>query len=79
MSLQDPLVDAGSLLALTAELRSLRDLVDAVKVPEEQRARWQRTLASIAEGASGDIERARAQLRRFAAQVDRAGGVVGEG
>lgn len=68
----DPLVDADALLALTGELRGLRERIEGAAVTEEQRQRWQRTLGGIAEGAAADIERATAQLRRFAAQVERA-------
>ena len=69
---QDPLVDADALLALTSELRSLRARLDDADVTDEQRQRWQRTLGAIAEGGTSDIEKARAQLRRLAARVDRA-------
>ena len=71
MSQQDPLVDADALLALTGELRSFRERLDDVDVTDEQRRRWQRTMGAIAEGATNDVEKARAQLRRLTAQVER--------
>lgn len=71
MPQQDPLVDADALLALTRELRAVRERIEAAELTEEQRQRWQRTLGGIAEGAAADIQRATAQLRRFSAQVDR--------
>lgn len=71
MAEQEPLVDADALLSLTAELRALRTRVDEADVSDEQRQRWQRTLGGIAEGAANDLEKARAQLHRFAAQIDR--------
>lgn len=72
MTQPEPLVDADALLTLTGELRVLRDRLEDAAVSEDQRQRWQRTLGAIAEGASNDLERATGQLRRFAAQVDRA-------
>ena len=72
MPQQDPLIDADELLALTSELRTLRARLDDADVSEEQRQRWQRTMGAIAEGGTTDVERARAQLRRLSAQVDRA-------
>lgn len=72
VSQQDPLVDADALLALTSELRSLRARLDEAGVTGEQRKRWQHTMAAIAEGATTDVDNARAQLRRLAARVDRA-------
>lgn len=69
---QDPLIDADELLALTSELRSLRSRLDDADVTDEQRQRWQRAMGAIAEGGSTDVEKARAQLRRLAARVDRA-------
>lgn len=74
MPQQDPLIDADELLALTSELRSLRARLDDADVTAEQRQRWQRTMGAIAEGGTTDLEKARAQLRRLAAQVDRATG-----
>ena len=71
MAEPESLVDADALLSLTAELRAVRSRVDEADVSAEQRQRWQRTLGGIAQGAAGDLEKARAQLRRFAAQVDR--------
>lgn len=71
MPQQDPLVDADALLALTRELRSLRERLDGVDVTDEQRQRWHRTMGAIAEGGTSDIEKARAQLRRLTAQVER--------
>lgn len=68
---REPLVDAEALLALAGELRDLRETLDAAAVTAEQRQRWQGTLAAIAQGATTDLERARGQLRRLAAQVDR--------
>lgn len=68
---QEPLVDAAALLSLTAELRSVRERIDEADVSDEQRQRWQRTLGGIAEGATRDLENARAQLHRFSAQIDR--------
>lgn len=72
MPQQDPLVDADALLALTRELRAVRERVDEADVSDEQKQRWQRTLGAIAEGATNDLDNATGQLRRFAAQVDRA-------
>lgn len=72
MPQHDPLVDADVLLSLTDELRDLRDRLRTADVGREQRARWQHTLSAIAQGAVGDLDRARAQLRRLAATVDRA-------
>ena len=72
MPQSEPLVDADALLTLTGELRVLRDRVEGARVPEDQRQRWQRTLGAIAEGATSDLGRATGQLRRFAAQIDRA-------
>lgn len=72
MTPSDPLVDADALLTLTGELRVLRDRLEGAAVSEDQRQRWQRTLGAIAEGATKDLERATGQLRRFAAQIDRA-------
>ena len=71
MPQHNPLVDADALLALTRELRAVRERIEGAELTEEQRQRWQRTLGGIAEGAAADIERATAQLRRFSAQVDR--------
>ncbi len=68
---QESLVDADELLALTSELRSLRARLEEAAVTDEQRQRWQRTMGAIAEGATTDVENARAQLRRLAAKVDR--------
>jgi len=72
VSQQEPLVDADALLALTSELRALRERVDGADVSDEQRQRWQRTLGAIAEGATSDLDKATGQLRRFSAQIDRA-------
>ncbi len=72
MSDEESLVDAGALLSLAAELRELADRLESAAIGDEQRQRWQHTLGAIAEGATGDLERARAQLRRLAATVDRA-------
>ncbi len=47
---QEPLVDADALLALTRELRLLRERLDEAEVSDEQRQRWQHTLGAIAEG-----------------------------
>ena len=74
MTADGPLVDAESLLALTADLRTVRGRLEDADVSDEQRGRWQRTLASIAEGAAVDIERARGQLGRLTAQLDRTDG-----
>lgn len=71
---QEDLVDADTLLALTGELRTLRTRLDEADVSDEQRQRWQRTMGAIAEGATTDLDRARAQLRRLTAQVDRVAG-----
>lgn len=71
MAEQEPLVDADALLSLTAELRAVRSKVDDADVSDEQRQRWQRTLGAIAQGATADLEKARGQLHRLAAQVDR--------
>ena len=71
MSESGSLVDADSLLAVTARLRTLRELLADVDATEEQRRRWQRTLGAIAQGAAADLERAGGQLRRLAAQVER--------
>lgn len=71
MTQQEPLVDADALLALTRELRAVRERVDEADVSGEQKQRWQRTLGAIAEGATTDLKKATGQLRRFAAQVDR--------
>ncbi len=72
MPQQDPLIDADALLALTRELRAVRERVDQADVSDEQRQRWQRTLGGIAEGATTDLDKATGQLRRFSAQVERA-------
>lgn len=72
MTHSDPLVDVDALLALTSELRALQSRIESADVTDEQRQRWQRTLGAIAEGATNDLERATGQLRRFAAQVERA-------
>lgn len=69
---QDSPLDAEALLALTSELRSLRARLDDADITDEQRQRWQRTMGAIAEGATTDLDNARAQLRRLAARVDRA-------
>ena len=69
---QDRLVDAEELLALTGRLRAVRQRIGEASVSVDQRARWHRTLASIAEGATTDIGRAGQQLHRLEAQVDRA-------
>ena len=69
---RDGLVDAGDLLALTDRLRAARASIEEAAVSPDQRARWQRTLASIAEGATRDIGRAAEQLHRLEAQVERA-------
>ncbi len=71
MSPPDPLLDADALLALTAELRQVSKRIDESGASEDQRLRWQRHLAGIAEGAGGDFEKAHAQLRRFVATLDR--------
>lgn len=74
MADRESMVDADALLALTADLRAVRERVERAEVSGDQRARWQRTLRAIAQGATsgtGDIERARQQLRRFVAQLDR--------
>lgn len=64
--------DAGAVLGLADRLRSLRARVDDARVSDEQRRRWQTRLAAISAGASGDLERATAQLGRLEADVDRA-------
>ena len=65
------LVDGDALLSLASELRDLRARLDDAHIGTEQRQRWQHTLAAIAQGATRDLERARAQLRRLAANVER--------
>lgn len=72
MSDEEPLVDADLLLSLAAELRELAARLEDAAIGDEQRHRWQHTLGAIAEGATADLERARGQLRRLAATVDRA-------
>ncbi len=72
MSDEGTLVDADRLLSLTAELRDLADRLEAAAIGEEQRQRWQHTLGAIARGGTTDLERARAQLHRLSAKVDRA-------
>jgi hypothetical protein len=67
----NPLVDARALLSLTSELHQANNRVESAKVSVEQKDRWQRRLASIAEGASADLERAHGQLHRFVATLDR--------
>lgn len=68
----DELVDADALLGLTAQLRAARARVERAAVGADRRRRWQYTLAAIAEGATQDLDRAHAQLRRLVAQLDRA-------
>ena len=70
----DPLVDADALLALTSELRSLRTRLNEADLTDEQRQRWQHTMGAIAEGAPTDVDKARAQLRRLSARVERVAG-----
>lgn len=72
MSHEESLVDADLLLSLTAELRDLAERLEDAAIDAERRQRWQHTLGAIAQGATADLERARAQLRRLAAKVDRA-------
>jgi hypothetical protein len=66
-----PLLDASALLALTSELHQVNNRVESAKVSIEQKARWQRRLASIAEGATADLDKAHTQLRRFVGTLDR--------
>lgn len=66
-------VDGDLLLTFTSQLHALRDRVQAAPVSREQRGRWQSRLAAISQGATGDLERAAAQLRRLAAELDRHG------
>lgn len=72
MTDEETLVDADSLLSLTAELRDLAERLEDAAIGDEQRQRWQHTLGAIAQGGTSDLERARAQLRRLSAKVDRA-------
>ncbi len=71
MTSPDPLLDASALLALTSELHAVNERLEATKVSAEQKSRWQRRLASIAEGATADLDKAHTQLRRFVATLDR--------
>lgn len=66
-------VDADHLLEITGRLHAMRGRVDAATVSGEQRRRWHSRLAAISEGAAGDLDRAAAQLRRLAADLDRHG------
>lgn len=65
------LVDAHALLAFTEQLHVVHGRVDGAAVSEEQRRRWQVRLAAISEGATVDLLRAHAQLRRLDADLDR--------
>ena len=66
------MVDAGELLALTASLRRVRARIEDATVTDSQRGRWQRTLVSIAEDATDDIDLASDRLIRLEEQVVRA-------
>lgn len=72
MADRDELVDVDALLDLTTQLHVVRARVERAAVGDDRRRRWQHTLAAIAEGATQDLDRARGQLRRFVAQLDRA-------
>lgn len=65
------MVDATALLRVTELLAGLRDRVGHADVSAEQRRRWQRRIATIADGARHDLGRAESQLRRFAGELDR--------
>lgn len=71
MPASDPLMDADALLALTSELREVSKRIEESGADDDQQLRWQRHLAGIAEGATSDLEKAHAQLRRFVATLDR--------
>lgn len=66
-------LDAQQVLQFTERLRALHEQLDASRVSDEQRRRWQSRLAAISEGATTDLARAAEQLRRLEADMDRHG------
>lgn len=65
------MVDAEAFLRLSARLSQVRDRLDDDAVTDEQRRRWSRRLAGIAEDAHADLARAEQQLARLVVDVDR--------